>query len=70
MLEYSKTIGSLLGNPDPSGFMIEEPKTILKVYISMCYAVLYSITGDLDKFLHDLVKPQMFSLPCKKHFKG
>ncbi|PWZ30937.1 Nuclear pore complex protein NUP85 [Zea mays] len=31
VLEYSKTIGSLLGNPDPSGFMIEEPKTILKV---------------------------------------
>ncbi|CAL4974101.1 unnamed protein product [Urochloa decumbens] len=32
VLEYSKTIGNLLGNPDsPSAFMIEDPKTILKV---------------------------------------
>ena len=64
MLEYSKTIGNLLGNPDPPVFMIEDPMTILKVSISMCYAVLYSITSDLDQFLHDLVKLQMFSLPC------
>ncbi|XP_039849041.1 nuclear pore complex protein NUP85-like isoform X3 [Panicum virgatum] len=32
VLEYSKTIGNLLGNPDSSAaFMIEDPKTILKV---------------------------------------
>lgn len=43
MLEYSKTIGNLLGNPDPPVFMIEDPKKILKVSISMCHAVLCSI---------------------------
>nr|CAB3474230.1 unnamed protein product [Digitaria exilis] len=32
VLEYSKAIGNLLGNPDsPLAFMIEDPKTILKV---------------------------------------
>jgi len=32
VLEYSKTIGNLLGNPDsPPALMIEDPKTILKV---------------------------------------
>ncbi|GJN17698.1 hypothetical protein PR202_gb04788 [Eleusine coracana subsp. coracana] len=32
VLEYSKTIGNLLGNPDsPPAFTLEDPKTILKV---------------------------------------
>ncbi|TVU35135.1 hypothetical protein EJB05_17006 [Eragrostis curvula] len=32
VLEYSKTVGNLLGNPDsPPAFTIEDPKTILKV---------------------------------------
>jgi nuclear pore complex protein Nup85 len=32
VLEYSKTIGSLLGNPDSlSAYMIDDPKMILKV---------------------------------------
>ncbi|KAL6616054.1 hypothetical protein ACP70R_038324 [Stipagrostis hirtigluma subsp. patula] len=32
VLEYSKTIGNLLGNPDsPPAFTIEEPKTIIKI---------------------------------------
>lgn len=67
MLEYGKTIGNLLGNPDSPAFMIEDPKTILKVSISMCYAVLFFITDDLKSILsHDLVKLQMFFLPCKK----
>jgi nuclear pore complex protein Nup85 len=40
VLEYSKTIGNLLGNPhSPPAFMIEDPKTILKVSTSMLSAL-------------------------------
>jgi nuclear pore complex protein Nup85 len=43
VLEYSKTIGNLLGNPDsPLDFMIEDPKTILKVSHLYVFFLLFS----------------------------
>ena len=47
MLEYSKTIGNLLVNLDPPpAITIDDPKTFLKVSISMCYVFLiFLVTG-------------------------
>jgi nuclear pore complex protein Nup85 len=43
VLEYSKIIGNLLGNPDsPPAFTIEDPKTILKVSYLYVFFLLFS----------------------------
>ena len=40
VLQYSKTIGNLLGNPDSVlAPMIEDPRAILKVTIPMYYII-------------------------------
>ena len=63
MLEYSKTIGNLLGNPDsPPALMIEDPKTILKVSISICCAYILLVTW------YPLIHMILFNFKYRKYF--
>lgn len=68
MLEYSKTIGSLLGNPDSlSAYMIDDPKMILKVTISMCHIVSCFLALPLFevKFTFLPIESNWYILSCR-----